>query len=151
MRSEYTPLSHAIWVEYLSQPDAQAGGNIIGFRGDRYQRGAGIGNILRGLFRIIVPLAKSAGKSIGREALTAGGKIAKDVLDGERIETAVVKHGRHAAGNLAEEGGKAIARKLQKGGTVGRVSYKRKKHIKGVGRKQNITQHRKRKDALGIY
>ena len=39
-----------------------------------YQNGAGLGDILRTLWRAFIPGLKSAGRSIGTEALAAGGR-----------------------------------------------------------------------------
>ena len=64
---------------YLSQ----IGNGIPVYAGGTMQRGHGVGNILRGLFKVAVPLVKSVGKS----ALRRGVPILKEV--GKKT----IKHG----------------------------------------------------------
>lgn len=45
------------------------------------QRGHGIGSFLGGLFRSILPFLKSGAKTVGKEMLRTGVKIASDVID----------------------------------------------------------------------
>jgi hypothetical protein len=65
-----------------------------------YQRGAGLGSVFRGIFRALLPIAKTAGKSIGRQALATGAQIASDVVSGKPIKEAVKRRGKAGATNL---------------------------------------------------
>jgi len=65
-----------------------------GFVGLPYQRGAGLGSLFRGLFRAILPVAKSGGKSVGRQALQTGTEIASDVLAGKSLKDAAEERGK---------------------------------------------------------
>ena len=47
----------------------QRGGNIIGYRGVRFQRGYGIGGIFKSLARYAIPLFKQGAKVVGKRAL----------------------------------------------------------------------------------
>ena len=64
---------------YLSQ----IGSGMPVYSGATMQRGYGVGNILRGLFKVAVPLMKS----VGRSALRRGAPILKEV--GKKV----IKHG----------------------------------------------------------
>jgi len=80
------------------------GGNIPVFRGARYQRGHGLGNVIGGLFRRvvlpflwtsakgIVPFLKKNKKMLIRNALRTGMEVANDVLEGESLKSSVKKH-----------------------------------------------------------
>ena len=73
----------ALYQKYYSQTGH---GNIPVFRGDLYQSGYGIGGLLSGLFRSIIPtigrtvapLIKSGAKALGKAALRAGKQIIKN-------------------------------------------------------------------------
>ena len=49
----------------------------------RLQRGNGIGNFFRGLFRFVTPLLYSGAKAVGKEALKTGSHIISDSLNKE--------------------------------------------------------------------
>ena len=62
-----------------------------------YQCGHGLGSLFKGLLRYVVLIAKSTGKSIGREALKAGVGVANDMLEGQNTEVAFKKRASTAA------------------------------------------------------
>jgi len=101
MRAEYIPLSDEDWLEfYLSR---QVGHGLDGFEGMAYQRGHGLGSFFKGLFRLILPVAKTVGKTFGSEALSAGANIAGDLVRGRSAKEAFEDHGRTAAANLMDK------------------------------------------------
>ena len=56
------------------------------------QRGRGFGNILGSLFRsVIVPAAKSVGKSLVRSGLRKASNVMRGVADGQKIGDAVAQ------------------------------------------------------------
>ena len=140
MRVLYTPNDERMWLQYY-----QTGGG--GFTGIPYQRGYGLGSFFKGLFRTVMPVAKSALKSVGRQALSTGAEIAKDVIAGRNIKESAKQRGRQAASRLLQK----AATSMQKGRGLGVRSTKRPaktrtpKTIKG-GRKK-----RKKVDLLGSY
>ena len=156
MRALYTPLSDHAWAQYYAGQATQSG---AGFQGLRYQRGAGLGSIFRGLFRFLLPVAKSAGKAVGKQALATGAQIASDVVGGANIKTAAKRRARAGAAKLM----KRAARKIQTGKGLGRRPPKkraaRKKPRKSIKRTQKRkatttrrqTKKRKVADQLGFY
>lgn len=58
------------------------------FTGTRYQRGHGLGSILRTLARVAVPLVKKGAKVLGKEALKTAGQVAGDAAAGKNIKQA---------------------------------------------------------------
>src|SRR5215831_17116286 len=61
----------------------QSGSGLPIFQGSRTQTGHGLGSIFSGLFRFALPLLKSLGISVGKQALRTGAQIATDVADGQ--------------------------------------------------------------------
>lgn len=116
MKELYIPESENFWVDYYLSQAQQTGHGLPGFIGTPYQRGAGLGSFFKNLFRIILPIGKSAIKSIGREALAAGANIASDVLEGKDVGNAAKMHLRDATANTLRKGARAI----QRGSGVGK-------------------------------
>ena len=79
-RSVLVPNVKQLTDHYLRQ---QHGGNIVGFRGARIQRGYGIGGIFKSLARISIPLFKRGAKAVGKRALQAATEVGQDVLEGK--------------------------------------------------------------------
>lgn len=142
MHADYVPPSEKFWLEFfLAQ--AQHG---AGFTGSQYQRGAGIGNLFRQVWRYLLPMATSASKVLGREALAAGANFASDVLAGTSTKDSIKKHGKLAASNLL----KKAATKVQGGGKKKPTSINGKRKANntpkpGAGEKRKQKAGKKRK------
>ena len=111
--------------------------------------GAGIGSIFRGIFRALLPIAKSAGRTFGKQALRTGAEIASDILAGENVKRAASKRARTAAATLLREAQQQIQEGDGLGRRVGETS------IKGTATvPKNQSQRTKRtkvSDQLGVY
>ena len=70
----------------------QSGGEMPVFAGRRYQRGHGIGSMLSGLFRRVVPFIKDNVKNIGANILRTGTNIAQDMIEGKKFKEAARRH-----------------------------------------------------------
>lgn len=66
----------------------QSGGEIPVFAGARHQRGHGLGGVLSGLFRKVVPFVKDNVKNIGKNLLRTGADIAQDMIEGKKFKEA---------------------------------------------------------------
>lgn len=115
--------SPSFWYSYYHSQALQSGHGIDGFHGNPYQRGAGLGNFFRSLFRVAVPVLKQAARAtagrVGRQALTAVGNIASDITAGKSAKNSIVSRGKEAAANVLHE----TANALQTGGGLGRRPY----------------------------
>ena len=89
-RSVLVPNVKQLTDHYLRQH----GGNIIGLRGARIQRGYGIGGIFKSLARIAIPLFKSGAKAIGKRALQAATEVGQDVLEGKNVIKSAKSRGK---------------------------------------------------------
>ena len=70
------------------------------FVGARIQRGHGLGSIFGGLFRSVLPLLKSLGMTVGKQALRTGAQMAGDVLGGQNIKESAKSRLRAAGSEL---------------------------------------------------
>ncbi len=110
-----------------------------GFHGLQFQRGGfGLGSMLSGILRKVLPIAKSAGKSLAKQALGTGLNVATDVIEGRNFGESMEEHGRRGAANLIRKGQASLGRKKRK-----KKVYKGRKQVgKGLG---VFRQNRKRK------
>ena len=109
------------------------------FSGAPYQRGHGLGGIFGRLFRAAVPVFKSAGKSLAREALSTGVGVAGDLLDGGNIKGSLESRLPAAGKRLAVKGVRKLntmlnshppkSRKRKR--SLSHKTGKRRKNIKG--------------------
>jgi len=125
MRIIYEPNSCHEWQEFLLV-NGQRGRGITGFRGDPYQRGAGLGSFFRGLFKAAVPLIKRAAKAVGKQALKTGVGVLGDVVRGGEFLPSLELHGREAVGTLADKT-KAFLSETSAGQTGGGRGLRRKR------------------------
>ena len=95
--------------------------------GGKYQRGHGLGNIFGSLFRTALPMLKSVGKKIGKQALTSGARFASDILGGDDVKTATKRR--------AKEGGLSFLRDIAGGSEPPR---KKKKKSRGGPKKAQM-------------
>ena len=73
------------------------------YKGRRRQRGYGVGGNFASFFRAAAPLLKTAGMTVGKEALRAGNEVLDDIEKGNRNWKDSVKiHGKRAAINTLE-------------------------------------------------
>jgi len=94
--------SRHMYEDYYSR---QVGGEIPVFVGSRYQRGHGLGSVLKGIFhRFVIPFFRAHGKTLARSALKTGVDVAEDVLEGRTL--------KESAKHRIPEGIKRTARTL---------------------------------------
>ena len=128
-RVYWQPMSQKEW-EVFYGVHGQTGHGMTYFRGRQYQRGSGFGSIFKGLFNAIAPIAKTALRSVGKQAVRTGLSVASDALAGADPLQSLEYHGRHAAGkvlkkttgqlfNAAKKGAKQKKKKSQTGRGVG--------------------------------
>ena len=93
-------------------------GGMTYFRGTQHQRGSGLGSLFGGLLRAVMPAAKSALKTVGREAMRTGISVASDALAGADPLQSLEHHGRRSARKLLKKAGRKV-RKQQTGRGMG--------------------------------
>lgn len=107
------------------------------FTGPYYQRGHGLGAAL-GILKSAVPFLKPLLKNVGRSALSAGAKIAEDVMSGKKVGASIKTHARSELRKGLKRGIDSI--RGQSGGGV-----KRRRRRRVVRKKKPIKRRRRRK------
>ena len=122
----------------------QAGHGLPVFVGGRNYRGAGLGNVLAGIGRVIMPLIKKGGKAILNEGLRTGANVVQDLIAGRNVKTALKRR--------AEESGKRLfnnALNNVKGAVFQPTTPKRIKKSPKNKRRQKTRKRRSVKDIFG--
>ena len=79
------------------QVGVERGGGGVG---GRNYRGRGLGNLLGGLGRTLIPLLKSGEKALLKEGARTGMQLAQDVLSGQHLKSALQHRGKQAGKRL---------------------------------------------------
>lgn len=143
MHITYIPEDVNFWLEFYktsvsSNPQYQLGGVLPGFRGyaPYHHRGAGIGSFFKSLYRMVLPMLKT----VGKEALLTGSKVAADVASGENFKSSLKTHGKNALSNALHKTGDHIVGaglgKRKTSRSINKVN-KRSKNVKKSSVKQN--------------
>ncbi len=117
MHEIYDSNDFDMWLSYYGNQALQTGFGMDGYKGTPYQRGAGLGSFFKALFRMAIPVIRSAGKQVGKHALTAGANIMTDLVKGQPVLDSVKKHSRAETSKLFGEASQA----LQEGEGLGRI------------------------------
>ncbi len=150
MRGDYVQPSETFWANYYLNQAKQGGAGFVGLS---YQRGAGLGSFFRGVFRGLLPVLKSAGRSVGKQALSTTAQIASDLATGDSIKASAKRRGKQGVANLLRKAATNLEK--QKGGKLGKRTIRKKRGFK-LGKRPKATPRRKakrqrKKDQLGIY
>ena len=116
-------------------------------RGYGRQRGGGVGDVLRFLWRAILPTIKSAGAALGKEALATGSRVLDTIEKGEAPKTAIISQVKKGLDNVMEKGG--VGRQFGTGAKK-RKSIKRTTII-GKTVPKSAIKKRKRSDVFGLF
>ena len=104
---------------------AGAAASIPVFRGAAYQRGHGIGSFFASLFRTILPVVKSAGKALGRQAFRTGLDVLGDVTAGGNLKQSLKRRAGEAGEALKEKTAGKVSKLMEGRGRVGRRRRRR--------------------------
>ena len=118
----------------------QTGRGMAAFTGARYQRGHGLGNMLRSLTKFALPFLKKGAKAVGKQAMKTGMNIAQEVMLGQNIKKAAKRHLSQGLTELVTQHGRGRHRRRRgpPGETVKRrkiATSSRKKPKRGYKRK----------------
>ena len=61
---------------------------MASFTGAQYQRGHGLGNILRSLTKFALPFLKKGAKAVGKQAMKTGMNIAQEAMQEQNMKKA---------------------------------------------------------------
>jgi len=105
-----------MYEDYYSH---QVGGLMPVFVNSRQQRGHALGSVLEGIFRrFVIPLFKTHGKALARNAPRTGVNVVEDVLDGrtlkESVKRRVPESIKRSAQSLVAQSGSGVRSKRRK-------------------------------------
>nr|CAD2176687.1 unnamed protein product [Meloidogyne enterolobii] len=125
-------------------------------RGYGIQRGAGIADVFRGLWRFFLPIMKRVGTTVSQEALNTGQRVLDRVNQGESIKSAFTSEGRKGIDTILDKGGlpkqfgTGRGRNSIKGGRNSLINQ-HKTIINKIIKKPKVIKKRIRSDAFGLY
>ena len=105
------------------------------------QKGAGIGDVMRGLWRFLLPVMRRVGTTVSEEALNTGQRALGRVIQGEPIKEALVSEGKKGIDTVLEKGG--LPKQFGSGRSIKRKKIPETQRI--------IKKKRQRTDAFGLY
>jgi hypothetical protein len=137
------------YVKYYEQ---QAGGQIPVFRGrgnggvGNYvsQQGNGIGDFLRNLFRIALPIVKKIGFAFGKQSLATGAQIMNDLETTRQPIKQVFKTRINEAGTSLLNRAAHSADTIMSGGRGVKAKTRKRKAHSTTGVKRTTTSRRKK-------
>ncbi|KAE8752844.1 hypothetical protein FOCC_FOCC000582 [Frankliniella occidentalis] len=129
---------------YLAQ--AQGGHGIPNFyAGAPYQRGHGFGDVLRSLFRLIIPVASKAAKAVGKQALIAGSNVVTDTLiNNKPIKESLDNRWRETRGILADKASAQVKQMLGNGHISKRSQGTRRQSASSRSRRRTPARRRRK-------
>lgn len=111
------------------------------------QRGSGIGSFLGGLVRRAIPLIKKGSRAVGKEAVRAGVRVAKDhVFEKIPFEDAVSNRTRESRDRLKKKAIKKISNMI--GGGYKRTRKRKTTQSRRVSRRSKTVKKKKRRVAV---
>lgn len=131
-----------LYDDYYGQ---QVGHGLPVFTGGRSYRGHGLGSLLAGIGRAVVPLLKRGGQALLKEGARTGLQIVSDVASGHKVGSALKRR--------SAEAGKRLLHSVA--GSSKRIKTTRKsgRNQTGGGRrkKQQRKKQTKRRTAVDIF
>ena len=86
----------------------QAGTGLSVFAGNRTQAGHGLGNILGGLARMVIPIIRKGGKSVLKEGIRAGVDVLGDISQGENIKSSLKRRAQESGSRIVNKAARTI-------------------------------------------
>ena len=127
---------------YENYYSTQVGHGLPVFVGGRSIHGRGLGNLLGGIGRTLIPLLKSGGKALLKEGARAGMGVAQDVLSGQNVKSALRQR--------AQQAGKHLLHRAIEPSPSGQPATKKRKHIKRPSnQRQRQRTPRRQRDIFG--
>lgn len=138
-------MSRNAFEEYYKR---QAGNGLPVFIGGKSQRGNGLGGLLSGLARMVVPVLKRGGKSILKETLRTGVGMLGDVAAGESLKSSAKKRLRQGGARLLNQASRKINAPGPSGISRRQKGIKRRRaapssHSKGGVKRRKVKKHQK--------
>ena len=141
-----------LYEDYYS---SQVGHGLPFFVGRRNSiRGHGLGSLLAGIGRAVVPLLKRGGKVLLKEGARTGLQVAQDVLSGHRVGSALKQRSRQAGKRLLNQATGGGNKRIKSDHTRGRKQTgggksKTKQHQQQQQRRRRQQKQKRMSDIFG--
>ena len=103
----------------------QTGRGMAAFTGARYQRGHGLGNILRSLTKFALPFLKKGAKAVGKQVMKTGMNIAQEAMLGHNVKKAAKRHLSQGLTELVTQRGRGRPGRRRRGPPGERVKRRK--------------------------
>ena len=127
---------------------SQAGHGLPVFIGGRNIRGRGLGSLLGGIGRSLIPLLKSGGKALLKEGARTGMQVAHDVLSGQSVKSAMKQRAKQAGKRLFDQ---AVGQVVGRSAPPGQSARKRIKSSASRRTTQKTFTSRRRRQPADIF
>lgn len=127
---------------------SQAGHGLPVFIGGRNVRGRGLGSLLGGIGRSLIPLLKSGGKALLKEGARTGMQVAQDVLSGQNVKSAMKQRAKQAGKRLFHQ---AVGQVTGRAAPPGQPARKRIKSSASRRTTQKTFTNRRRRQPADIF
>ena len=127
-----------LYEDYYNQ---QVGHGLPVFAGGRTHRGRGLGSLLAGIGRAVVPLLKRGGKALLKEGARTSMQVAHDVLSGQRIGSSLKQRAGQAGKRLFHQ---AVTHAAGGSKRIKRNNPNKKKQTTSGNRRRKKNQQHKR-------
>ena len=119
-------LANSQSLSFENHYKTQVGGGF--YVGVKRQHGYGLGGLFSKLGRFIVPLLKPVAKSIGKQVIRSGTRLAGDIIDGENPKQALKQNLKRGAKELFQEvaKGQKPSRKRKRSAKKSSISKKKR-------------------------
>lgn len=127
---------------------SQVGHGLPVFIGGRNIRGRGLGSLLGGIGRSLIPLLKSGGKALLKEGARTGMQVAHDVLSGQNVKSAMKQRAKQAGKRLFDQ---AVGQVTGRPAPPGQPARKRIKSSASRRTTQKRSTSKKRRQPADIF
>ena len=114
----------------------QVGRGLSVFSGGRNYRGGGLGSLLSGIGRAVMPLLKNTGKALLKQGVTSGLNIAQDVLSGQNLKSSFNKRAKEAGQSLLQRASNSVTRPQPSVRGIKRTAPRRQRQKNGKKKKK---------------
>ncbi len=132
------------------------GGQMYVYKGDKYQRGYGIGSIFRSLIKTLTPIFtsqkfKQAASTVGRHALSTGLNIGKDLIEGANLKESLKRHGKAGLSDAYQDVVESLGdNNMQSGEGIKRKRLALKKLVSILGKTKGKRRKKRTSKAAAI-
>lgn len=127
---------------------SQVGHGLPVFIGGRNIRGRGLGSLLGGIGRSLIPLLKSGGKALLKEGARTGMQLAHDVLSGQNVKSAMKQRAKQAGKRLFDQ---AVGQVTGRSAPPGQPARKRIKSSASRRTTQKRSTSKRRRQPADIF